>query len=137
MRKSQITATFSAPMAKVWQMVTDNENAANWRSDIASITVKDNGRIFVETTPGGMETTFTITLQEPMERYEFDMANCNFTGHWSGVFCQTPSGGTRIVFTEEIHVKSKMMEMASYLFMNLKKMQETYIHDLRIALGEV
>lgn len=33
-----------------------------------------------------MLTTFTVTVNEPYKRWEFDMENGNMKGHWTGVF---------------------------------------------------
>ena len=64
------------------------------------------------------------------------MENKNFNGVWVGKFRETEDGGTEITFIEEIYIKSKVMEVLSHLFMNLKKMQNTYVKDLKVKLGE-
>ena len=133
MRKSSITATFEADVKTIWNIVTDNNNFL-WRSDLAKIEILDDGKRFVEYSKGGFSTTFTITSNEAFKLYKFDMENKNFIGHWTGIFNETENGGTKIDFTEELHIKNPIMEILSYLFMNLKKMQETYINDLRKEL---
>lgn len=135
MRKSNITATFTADVETVWKVVTDNSNY-KWRSDLSKIEQAEDGKNFIEFTKEGYETTFTITVKEPYTRYEFDMSNNNFTGHWIGIFSKTENNGTKIDFTEEIKIKNPVIEILSYLFMNLKKMQLTYISDLKKALGQ-
>lgn len=135
MRRSNITACFKADRRTVWDIVTDNENYG-WRSDLAKVEISPDGNSFTEFTKDGYQTNFTITVKEPYNRYEFDMENMNFKGHWVGLFSQTPNNGTKIDFTEELHIKSKVMELLSYLFMNIKKMQAIYVADLRKKLGE-
>jgi hypothetical protein len=120
---------------KVWDVVTDNTNFA-WRSDLSNVRISEDGKTFVETTQGGYRTTFIITLKEPFSRYEFDMENKNFSGHWTGVFSSTVDNGTRIEFTEDIRIKNPLTELLSYIVMPLKKMQKAYAEDLRKALGE-
>jgi hypothetical protein len=73
---------------------------------------------------------------ELYKEYAFDMTNKNMTGHWIGTFKRTANGGTRIVFTEEIQIKNPVMNVIAYLFMNLYKMQQVYIKDLKKKLGE-
>lgn len=135
MRKSNITASFKADIKTVWDIVTDNENNT-WRSDLSKIEIIGGGDRFIEYTKEGYQTQFHITTKEPYERYEFDMENKNFKGHWVGVFTEIAGGGTQIDFTEELNIKNPLMEVLSYLFMNLKKIQEQYISDLRKALNE-
>lgn len=135
MRRAVITAVFKADVQTVWDVVTDNENAG-WRSDLSNIEVLDHGDRFVEYTTAGASTLFTITVKEPLKRYEFDMENKNFSGHWAGIFSETEDGGTKIEFLEEIKMASTVMELFSYLVMSLKKMQEAYIYDLKKRLGE-
>ena len=135
MRKSNITATFKADIHTIWDIITNNKDYA-WRSDLSKIIILKDSNSFTEYTKDGYQTDFTITVKEPYSRYEFNMENKNFTGHWIGIFSETQNKGTKIDFTEELHIKSPIMELLSHLFMNLKKMQETYIADLRKKLGE-
>ena len=135
MRKSTIIAEFKADKKSVWDVVTNNEDYG-WRSDLSKIEVKENGKQFIEYTKGGFATTFTITKKEPYVCYAFDMENQNFHGHWKGLFSQTPEGGTKIEFTEELEIPNKIMEILSYGMMPLKKIQKTYIKDLKRKLGE-
>lgn len=135
MRKSKIAAVFHADIQTVWNVVTNNENYS-WRSDLSKIEILGNGEKFIEHTKEGYQTNFTITVKEPYGRYEFDMENKNFTGHWIGIFTEVQNGGTKIDFTEEINIKKPVMELLSYLFMNIKKIQEQFVGDLRKALNE-
>ncbi len=59
-----------------------------------------------------------------------------FTGFWTGHFSETENGGTKIVFVENIFIKNPIIKILSYFFMDLKKMQNTYILDLKKKLGE-
>lgn len=135
MRKSNITALFEADIRTVWDIVTDNSNYT-WRSDLSKIKILDDGKRFVEYTKNGFSTTFTVTLKDVCKRYEFDMENQNFAGHWIGIFTKAANGGTKIDFTEELNIKNPVMEVLSYLFLNLKKMQKTYVRDLREELSK-
>ncbi|RDY27270.1 SRPBCC family protein [Romboutsia weinsteinii] len=136
MRKSTIKATFNSDIQTVWDIVTNNRDF-EWRSDLSKIEVFDYGKRFMEYKKDGFATYFEITLKEPCKRYEFSMRNISFTGHWVGVFKPTENNGTEIILTEEIHVKSRMMELLSYIYMNLKKIQFTYVKDLKKKLGEI
>lgn len=134
MRKSNITITLHTDIQKVWNLVTDNNNF-KWRSDLSSIEIIDDKK-FVEYTKNGFSTEFIITKKDEFKQYEFNMNNKNMVGHWIGIFSETEFGGTKIDFTEEIHIKNPIMELLSYLFMNIKKMQEKYVEDLKRELRE-
>jgi hypothetical protein len=135
MRKSNITVVFKADIHTVWDVVTNNEDYA-WRSDLSKIVISKDGNRFTEYTKDGYRTDFFIRIKKPHSRYEFDMENKNFTGHWIGTFSETQDQGTEINFTEELHIKSPVLELLSHLFMNLKQMQATYVEDLKKKLGE-
>lgn len=128
MRTSTITATFSGDVQKVWNIVTDNKNYS-WRSDLSKIEIVDDDS-FIEYTKNGFQTLFTITVKQPYECYEFDMQNKNISGHWTGVFTKTAEGST------QIENANPVIRVLSYLFMNLKDMQKTYVADLLKVLGE-
>lgn len=136
MRKSEITAEFSANIQTVWEAVTNNHDWA-WRSDLTKVLVSKDENSFVEVTKQGFRTTFTITEKQLCKRYAFHMDNERFSGEWSGSFEEIPSGGTRIKFIEVLRVKNPLIEILSYLFMNLKKIQNTYVEDLKKKLKEV
>lgn len=135
MRKSNITAIFKSDVKTVWNIITNNADYT-WRSDLSRIDILDNGERFIEYTKGGFSTTFTIIKKEQYKIYEFDMENKNMTGHWIGIFSETKDNGTRIDFAEEINIKNPILKALSYMFMNIKKMQETYVTDLRKRLDE-
>ncbi len=85
------------------------------------IVLSEGGERFTEYTKEGYATEFTITVKEFCKRYEFDMENKNFSGHWTGIFTELEGGRIRIDFTEVLHIKNPVMELFSYLLMNLKR----------------
>lgn len=133
--KSEISAQFNSDIKKVWNVVTNNRDYS-WRSDIKKVEILDRGDAFVEHGKNNIKTTFYITKKVKYESYEFKMENKNFFGTWKGRFFPNEDGGTKIIFTEEVFVKNPIIRILAHLFMNLSKMQATYINDLRIKLGE-
>lgn len=129
MTVSKIQAIFHSNIEHVWNIVTSLENY-KWRSDLSKIEVI-NEKQFIEYTRDGYATTFTITVQEPCKRWEFDMENGNLKGHWTGIFSEA-DGQTIIDFTEDVTAKKLIMKPFVKAF--LKKQQEQYISDLRKAL---
>lgn len=132
MAVSRIKAEFQCDVEKIWDIVTSLERYS-WRSDLGRIEVLETGKQFVEYTEDGYSTKFIITDYEPYKQYEFDMENDNMTGHWTGIFSYQ-NGITTIDFTEDVTAKKFFMK--PFVKMYLKKQQETYICDLRKALGE-
>ena len=127
---SNMKATFESEVKKVWEIVTSLENYS-WRSDLSIIEIL-NDKQFVEYTNEGYATTFTITVIELYQRWEFDMENDNIKGHWIGVFTQK-GGQTEIDFTEDVTAKKFFMKPFVKSF--LKKQQTQYISDLQKALS--
>ena len=126
---SKIKAVFQNDIKDVWNVVTSLNNY-QWRSDLSRIEVIGD-RQFIEYTKDGYATSFTITITEPFERWEFDMENSNMKGHWTGVF-SFQNGQTEIEFTEDITAKKLIMKPFVKSF--LKRQQALYVSDLRKAL---
>lgn len=134
-RTAEVTAYFNSEVKSVWNIVTDN-SSCRWRSDIERIEVSEDGNEFVEYAHNGNATKFIITKKIEFSQYEFKMENKMFTGFWTGSFSETEAGGTKIIFKENIFIKNPIIRFLSYFLMNLRKMQDTYIIDLKKDLGE-
>jgi hypothetical protein len=134
-RVSEVIAYFKADVKTVWDVVTNNSDYS-WRSDIEKIEIKDNGNEFIEYTPNGNATHFYIVKKNEYSEYAFDIENKMFSGKWTGCFYSTETGGTKIVFTEKILIKNPIIRLLSYVLMDLKKIQEKYVSDLKKKLGE-
>lgn len=126
MPTSVVKTVFPAPIERVWNIITSNENYT-WRSDISKIEIIKPGNAFIEYTKNGYATTFTITAFEPCNRYEFDMENDNMKGHWIGLFSDK-NGQTAAEFTESITAKKLFMKPFAGIY--LKKQQAGYMNDL-------
>ncbi|MFR7591985.1 MAG: hypothetical protein ACLUVC_11105 [Longibaculum sp.] len=129
MAYSNIKVSLSTDIQDVWEFVT-NLNQQLWRRDVASVEILDE-KTFIEHTPEGYQTTFTITVKDPFQRYEFDMENTNMKGHWVGVFTYH-DGITTLDFTE--NVEAKKIFMKPFVKGYLKKQQTNYINDLKDIL---
>lgn len=126
---STLQTTLPYPPEQVWQVVTDLTDTA-WRSDIARVERTGPGA-FVEYTPAGVATRFTVTAQEPCRRWEFRLENSSLRGRWVGEFAPQ-GGGTQLRFTEE--VQPKRWWMGPFVKGYLKSQQARYAGDLRRAL---
>lgn len=130
----EIEANFKTNREKVWDIVTNNKDY-HWRSDLEKIEIVDEIH-FIEYNNEKNYTTFTITQKQPYEIYTFTMENQLFLGRWTGIFQEDEKEGTKILFTEEIQIKNPVMRIIALFAMNIKKMQTTYIKDLKRKLGE-
>ena len=126
---STLQTTLPYPPEQVWQVVTDLTDTA-WRSDIARVERTGPGA-FVEYTPAGVATRFTVTAQEPCRRWEFRLENSSLRGRWVGEFAPQ-GGGTQLRFTEE--VQPKRWWMRPFVKGYLKGQQARYAGDLRRAM---
>ena len=129
MAVSTIKVTFPCDVKKVWETVTSLEKYT-WRSDLSKIEIL-NDKQFVEYTKDGYATTFTITVMELYQRWEFDIENDNIKGHWTGVFMQKGET-TEVDFTEDVIAKKIFMK--PFVKAYLKKQQSQYVSDLKRAL---
>lgn len=132
MTTSNIKESIDSDVHKVWETVLAVEKYSEWRSDLSKTEVI-NEKQFIEYTKEGFPTTFTITVVEPYERWEFDMENSNIKGHWTGIF--TSKGNkTQIDFTECVTVKKLIMKpfVKSYL----RKQQSQFVMDLKKVLDK-
>ena len=132
MRQSSITTQLGSDIEHVWDVVTDNTNTA-WRSDLLSVELV-NETTFVEHHKSGISIMFYITKKEYCKRYAFTMRTKHWTGEWEGSFAPGPNGTTYATFAERLHIPNVAMRVLSYLFMNLKKIQQQYVVDLKQAL---
>lgn len=121
--------TLPCDLNKVWETVT-SLTAYGWRSDIEKIEVLSDTQ-FVEYTKNGYTTTFTTTVLEPYQRWEFDLENGNIAGHWRGLFTEA-DGQTRLELTETVIAKKLLLR--PFLKVYLKRQQARYIADLKRAL---
>lgn len=130
MTTSNIKEIIDSDIHKVWETVLAVEKYGQWRSDLSKTEVI-NEKQFTEYTKDGFPTTFTITVKEPYERWEFDMENSNIKGHWTGIF--TSKGNkTQIDFTE--YVTAKKIIMKPFVKSYLRKQQAQFVEDLKRVL---
>lgn len=129
MATSKVTVHFPCPVEQLWHTVTDLTHAV-WRSDLARVEVLDEAH-FVEHTPSGYATNFTVTACEPPRFWAFTMENGNMSGSWEGIF-EVAEGGTRLTCTET--VTGKHWWMRPFVPGYLKRQQRLYLDDLRREL---
>ena len=123
---SNIKVSLPCDIQKVWEAVTSLEDYA-WRSDLGKIEIVNENQ-FIEYTKDGYATTFTITVKEPCNRYEFDMENGNMQGHWTGIFTKK-GNSTELDFTEDVTAKKLLMK--PFVKGYLKKQQQLYVSNLK------
>jgi len=126
---ANIKATFQCKLQKVWNTVTSLDNYS-WRSDLSRIEILSETK-FVEYAKNGYSTTFAITVNEPLKRWEFDMENSNMKGRWVGLFTQSENE-TTIDFAEHVTVKKWFIK--PFVKGYLKKQQKIYLADLKKEL---
>lgn len=133
-RIAEKTVVFSSDIKNVWETVTNNLDY-DWRTDIKSIEILDDNQ-WLEHYDNGRFTKFILKKKVTYSEYVFEMENQMFTGVWTGYFSELDSGETKAILTEKIFIKNPIIRIISYLFWDLKKIQEVYIRDLKNKLGE-
>lgn len=133
MVKTHINAVIACDIQKVWDTVLDIAEYPLWRSDLSKTEVLSD-RQFIEHTKDHVATTFTVTLLEPCQRWEFDMENKQMKGHWIGIFHNRGSK-TEIEFIEEVNVRKIWMK--PFVKTYLKKQQDQFVQDLKTRLEKI
>ena len=100
MTSSNIKAMIQCDSYKVWETVLAVEHYHTWRSDVSKTELIDEKQ-FIEYSPNGYSTTFTVTVVEQYKRWELDVRNSHTKGHWTLVFASKGSE-TEIDFTASV-----------------------------------
>ncbi|MFC2443345.1 MAG: SRPBCC family protein [Capnocytophaga ochracea] len=124
---SIVTDVINAPIALVYNIVTDNKNF-QWRKEVENIELLEDG--FIEYYKGGGHTFFKNIQKKENEYYAFIMQHKLFNGEWEGKF-ESYNGGTKVCFQEKIHIKNFFLRLIAPLFWNLKRIQQNYITALK------
>ena len=122
-----VTDVIVAPIALVYNIVTDNKNF-QWRKEVENIELLEDG--FIEYYKGGGHTFFKNIQKKKNEYYAFTMQHKLFYGEWEGKF-ESYNGGTKVCFKEKIHIKNFFLRLIAPLFWNLKRIQQNYITALK------
>ena len=124
---SIVTDVIDAPVALVYNIVTDNKNF-QWRKEVENIELLEDG--FIEYYKGGGHTFFKNIQKKKNEYYAFTMQHKLFNGEWEGKF-ESYNGGTKVCFQEKIYIKNFFLRLIAPLFWNLKRIQQNYITALK------
>jgi len=124
---SIVTDVIDAPIALVYNIVTDNKNF-HWRKEVENIELLEDG--FIEYYKGEGHTLFKNIQKKEYEYYAFTMQHKLFNGEWEGKF-ESYNGGTKVCFQEKIHIKNFFLRLIAPLFWNLKRIQQNYITALK------
>ena len=135
MTSSNIKAMIQCDSYKVWETVLAVEHYHTWRSDVSKTELIDEKQ-FIEYSPNGYSTTFTVTVVEQYKRWELDVRNSHTKGHWTLVFASKGSE-TEIDFTASVTAeKLSIRPIGKSVFEQtyLKKAQTQFITDLKKCL---
>lgn len=131
MIKSNLKQEFNCSIKKLWQIITNNTNYT-WRSDLSRIEIIDD-KHFIEYTKNNFPTYFTITKQDYLKEYGFNLKNANIKGKWIGRFIKIDDEKTLLDFTEEIEVNNLFMKLLAKPY--LRSQQKRYFRDLEKELS--
>lgn len=132
MTSSNIKAMIQCDSYKVWETVLAVEHYHTWRSDVSKTELIDEKQ-FIEYSPNGYSTTFTVTVVEQYKRWELDVRNSHTKGHCTLVFASKGSE-TEIDFTASVTAeKLSIRPIGKSVFEQtyLKKAQTQFITDLK------
>ena len=128
-RVSRLAADLKADPSAVFALITGMD--ASWRSDLKEIEQTSDG--FIEYPQKGSPTEFVITCKQP-GFYSFTMRNSHLQGEWTGELTPAREGGTHLVFTETVEIRSPVIWLFAKRY--LAGMQRRYLADLKRKLEE-
>ncbi len=129
MISSTITAYIPCDSRRVWDALTDAEAYPRWRSGVSRTELTPNG--FIEYTPNGFATRFTVTQRREGALWGFDIENDNLTGSWLGELSSAVNG-TLVTFTELVRLKNPILLPLVKPY--LRRRQRRFVEELKAAL---
>jgi hypothetical protein len=130
------TAVLNSDVSKVFNLVTDFRNQTTWRNDVKEIIVI-NDNTWTEVPIKGTAITFKVKNKVVNKIFEIEIVEPkNFNGYWVGTFKQTKQDLTEIEFKEVVTISNPFFRTLSYLFVDLDKIMELYLQNLKQKLSE-
>ena len=129
MISSTITAYIPCDSRRVWDALTDAEAYPRWRSGVSRTELTPKG--FIEYTPNGFATRFTVTQRREGALWGFDIENDNLTGSWLGEL-SSAGNGTLVTFTELVRLKNPILLPLVKPY--LRRRQRRFVEELKAAL---
>lgn len=126
---STVSAFFPQSIDRVWDALTDTEAYPRWRSGVSRTELTPKG--FIEYTPNGFATRFTVTQRREGALWGFDIENDNLTGSWLGELSSAVNG-TLVTFTELVRLKNPILLPLVKPY--LRRRQRRFVEELKAAL---
>ena len=128
------TQRVAAPPAILWAKVTDVAGQAQWRRDLQSIEMLDEGRRWIERTKAGDSIAFSLIERREQERFAIAyQSERGFSGQWVGLF-QADGGGAQLSMTETVTVPNPFMRLIARVVAPPGSHLDLYLADLQTAL---
>ena len=126
---------FKSNIEDVWNIITNREDIS-WRPDILKVEFI-NDEEFKEITKSGQTTSYKIEKNEKYSIYRLNMKNNNIEGIFQASFKDNKKKGCTVEFYQKNELLNIGAIIASILFVNLNKLQNRYIYDIKKMLGEL
>ncbi|WP_100065746.1 hypothetical protein [Miniphocaeibacter massiliensis] len=134
-KEARNKAEFNSSVEDVWEIIT-NRNNISWRPEIEKVEFI-NEEEFKETTINGLVTKYIIEEKESCKSYKLKMKNSNIDGIFEAKFKKTGENSCVVELYQKNDIKSVGAMIASFIFVNLQKLQNRYIYDIKKRLGEM
>ena len=126
---------FESSIEEVWDIITNREDVS-WRPDILKVEII-NDEEFKEITKSGQITSYKIEENKKYNIYVLRMKNKNIEGIFQASFKDNQKEGCTVEFYQKNELISIGAIIASIFFVNLTKLQNRYVYDMKKRLGEL
>lgn len=137
-KESSRTVEMQAVPEEVWNIVTDHQHHARWRTDLKDLELIEQtpkGEVWMEHPKSGSSTTFKTRKRKPFVRYEAETVNAGaFRSSWVGVLEELDNGNTRVTVTEYAEIGNPFMRVLAHLYFDQGTRIDRYLKDLNIEL---
>lgn len=132
------TAILKSSPQEIWDVISNMEAQIEWRDDLKAIhmiSVKNGEEKWTEIPKGGRSISFQIKTYQPPNRLDIEIIDSAFKGYWEGRIMETATG-TKVEFKEIVDIRNPYFRVISYLFVDLGKVMDLYMTNLKKRLGE-
>jgi hypothetical protein len=137
-KSAQRAVEFSAVPEEIWDIVTNIDLQARWRTDLEKVEIVERTpeyEVWTEYPKSGTPLTFKTRKKRPFDRYEMEIARSTvFSGSRIIELKDLNIDTTRVTISEHAEIKNPFMRVLAHLSFNFGATIDRYVTDLAAEL---